>query len=79
MEYSRQEYWVTIPFSRGIFLTPGLNSGLAHCRQTLYQDMASLVREPITLCLSLLIHSLANPPLCSEIYAYDTKEDLASS
>ena len=28
--------WVVIPFFRGIFLTPGSNPGLLHCRQTLY-------------------------------------------
>ena len=28
--------WVTIPFSRGIFPTQGLNLGLLHCRQILY-------------------------------------------
>ena len=29
--------WVAFPFSRGIFLTQGLNPGLSHCRQILYQ------------------------------------------
>ena len=29
--------WVAMPSSRGIFLTQGLNPGLPHCRQTLYQ------------------------------------------
>ena len=29
--------WVAIPFSRGIFPTQGLNSGLLHCWQILYQ------------------------------------------
>ena len=29
--------WVAIPFSRGIFQTQGLNPGLPHCRQILYQ------------------------------------------
>ena len=29
--------WVAIPFSRGIFLTQGLNPGLLHFRQILYQ------------------------------------------
>ena len=28
--------WVTIPFSRGIFLTQGLNLGLPHCKHILY-------------------------------------------
>ena len=28
--------WVAIPFSRGIFLTQGLNPGLLHCRWILY-------------------------------------------
>ena len=28
--------WVAIPFSSGIFLTPGSNLGLPHCRQILY-------------------------------------------
>ena len=27
--------WVAIPFSRGIFLTQGLNPGLPHCSQIL--------------------------------------------
>ena len=29
--------WVTIPFSRGIFSTQGLNVGLLHCRWILYR------------------------------------------
>ena len=29
--------WVAFPFSRGPFLTLGLNPGLAHCGQILYQ------------------------------------------
>ena len=29
--------WVAFPFSRGIFPTQGLNPGLQHCRQILYQ------------------------------------------
>ena len=29
--------WVAFPFCRGIFPTQGLNSGLLHCRQILYQ------------------------------------------
>ena len=28
--------WVAMPFSRGIFLTQGLNPGLPHCKQVLY-------------------------------------------
>ena len=28
--------WVTMPFSRGIFLTQELNLSLPHCRQILY-------------------------------------------
>ena len=28
--------WIAIPFSRGIFLTQGLNSGLLLCRQIVY-------------------------------------------
>ena len=38
MEFSRQEYWIGLPFSspKEIFPTQGLNSGLQHCRQTLY-------------------------------------------
>ena len=28
--------WVTIPFSRRIFPTQGLNQGLLHCRQIFY-------------------------------------------
>ena len=29
--------WVAFPFSKGIFLTQGLNPGLLHCRWILYQ------------------------------------------
>ena len=29
--------WIAISFSRGIFLTQGLNPGLPHCRQMLYR------------------------------------------
>ena len=29
--------WVAFPFSKGIFPTQGLNPGLPHCRQMLYQ------------------------------------------
>ena len=29
--------WVAFPFSRGIFPTQGLNPGLTHCEQILYQ------------------------------------------
>ena len=29
--------WVPVPFSTGIFPTQGLNPGLLHCRQILYQ------------------------------------------
>ena len=37
MGFSRQEYWSGLPFpSPGIFLTQRWNSGLWHCRQTLY-------------------------------------------
>ena len=28
--------WIAIPFSKGIFLTQGLNLGLLDCRQILY-------------------------------------------
>ena len=35
MRFSRQEYWVAISFSRGIFPTQGWNPGILHCRQTL--------------------------------------------
>ena len=34
---SRILEWVSIPFSRGIFPTPGLNPGLPHCRLILYR------------------------------------------
>ena len=40
VEFSRiriLEWRVAIPFSRGIFLTQGLNPGLPHCRWILYQ------------------------------------------
>ena len=33
---ARMLEWVAIPFSRGIFLTQGLNPGLLHCRRILY-------------------------------------------
>ena len=33
---ARTVEWAAISFSRGIFLTQGLNPGLLHCRQTLY-------------------------------------------
>jgi len=37
MGFSRQEYWSELPFpSPGNFQTQGSNSGLPHCRQTLY-------------------------------------------
>ena len=37
MEFSRQEYWIGLPFpSLGIFPTEGLNPGILHCRQMLY-------------------------------------------
>ena len=29
-------HWVTVPSSRGIFLTQGLNLGIRRCRQILY-------------------------------------------
>ena len=36
--FSRQEYWSGLPFlSPGDFLPQGLNLGLLHCRQILYQ------------------------------------------
>ena len=52
--------WVSIPFSRGIFLPhgcpwifliQGLNLGLLHCRQILYHQ--SHQGKPATLCLTL--------------------------
>ena len=37
MGFSRQDYWRGLPFLlQGIFPTQGLNPGLLHCRQTLY-------------------------------------------
>ena len=37
MEFSRHEYWSGCHFLlQGIFPTQGSNSGLLHCRQTLY-------------------------------------------
>ena len=41
--------WVAIPFSRGIFLTQGLNPSLLHCRWTLY--CLSHQRSPFRLCV----------------------------
>ena len=38
MEFSRQEYWSGYhSLLQGIFPTQGLNPGLPHCRQILYQ------------------------------------------
>ena len=38
MEFSRPEYWSGQPsLLQGIFPTEGLNAGLLHCRQILYQ------------------------------------------
>ena len=37
MEFSRQEYWIGLPFLlQGIFPTQGSNPHLPHCRQILY-------------------------------------------
>ena len=41
--------WVAISFSRGIFLTQGLNPGLLHCRQTLYR-LSHQGRELLPAC-----------------------------
>ena len=37
MEFSRPEYWSSLSRLQGIFPTQGLNPGLPHCRQILYQ------------------------------------------
>ena len=38
MEFSRPEYWsASLSLLQGIFPTQGLNPGLPHCRQILYQ------------------------------------------
>ena len=38
VEFSRPEHWSGYPFPlQGIFPTQGLNQGLPHCRQILYQ------------------------------------------
>ena len=38
LEFSRQNYWSALPFaSQGNLSNPGINSGLLHCRQMLYQ------------------------------------------
>ena len=38
MEFYKQEYWSRLPFpSPGALPTQGLNLGLLHCWQTLYQ------------------------------------------
>ena len=38
MEFSRPEYWSgSYSLPQGIFPTQGLNPGLPHCRQILYQ------------------------------------------
>ena len=37
MGFSREEHWSGLPFPlQGIFLTPGSNMGLLHCRQMIY-------------------------------------------
>ena len=45
---ARVQEWVAISFSRGIFLTQGLNLGLPHCRQMLYH----LSHQFISSCLN---------------------------
>ena len=47
---ARIQEWVAISFSRGIFLTWGLNPGLPHCRQTLY-PLSHRYRVDRDLCL----------------------------
>ena len=39
--------WVAFPFSRGIFPTQGLNPGLLHCRQILYQLSHQGIQVPL--------------------------------
>ena len=36
--------WVAFPFSKGIFPTQGLNPGLPHCRQILYQGSPRILQ-----------------------------------
>ena len=47
MGFSRQGYWSGLPFpSPGIFPTQGSNSGVLHCRQTLYRLSHILLMHP---------------------------------
>ena len=48
--------WVAFPFSRGIFPTQGLNPGLLHGRQILYQ--LSYQGSPYYITKDLLYHRL---------------------
>ena len=60
MRFSRQEYQSGLPFpSPGVFPTQGLNLGLPHCRQILYQlsYKGSPVLNPLTNQILILISS----------------------
>ena len=50
--------WVTIPFSRGIFLTQGLNPGLLNCRQIHYHlSRKALMFLCLCMCVSCSVKS----------------------
>ena len=55
--------WVAIRFSRGIFLTEGLNLGLLHCKYILYHLSHS--GKPITLCTCSHVPTSACVCVCS--------------
>ena len=53
VEFSRQEYWNGLPsLLQGVFLTQGLNPGLLHCRQIIYQ-LSRVKVKGAQLCLTL--------------------------
>ena len=64
--------WVAISFSRGIFLTQGLNPGLPHCRLTLYH--LSYQKSPWTKWPGIKTDSssVLQPPHIVHSMAHDT-------
>ena len=51
--------WVAMPFSRGIFLTQGLNLSLLHCRQILYH-LSHQGSHIYIFCIPLYIYYIIN-------------------
>ena len=49
--------WVAISFSRGIFLTQGLNPGLLHYRQTRLFTLWATRKSPKLLCVAFKLHT----------------------